>query len=143
MAEKERFLLNDPVNKPDDKLLFSLIGSKIDLWHDILNYAESEFPGSSGSWNFYKDGNQWLFKFVLNKKTLFWAGLLEDTFRVTCYFGDKAEPVILESNLPEPVKNEFKTAKRYGKIRAITMKICDEKDVETVKKVIAIKAKIK
>ncbi len=143
MAEKESFLLKDPGNKPDDKLLSSIIGSKIELWHDVLNHAESEYPGSSGSWNFYKDGNQWAFKFVWKKKTLFWAGLHEDTFRVTLYFGDKAIPAFDESDLPQKTKDDFKAAKKYGAIRPSTIKVYTKADVEIVKKLIAIKARIK
>jgi hypothetical protein len=26
------------------------------------------------------------------KKTIFWVGVLKDTFRITFYFGNKAEP---------------------------------------------------
>jgi hypothetical protein len=77
------------------------------------------------------------------KKTIFWGALHEDTFRITFYFGDKAEPLILASDLPESVKNEFMTGKRYGKIRAISRKVFDENDVKIIMKVIDIKSKLK
>jgi len=62
----------------------------------------------SGNWNYYNDGKQWLFKLVQKKKTVFWAGILSDTFRVTFYFGDKAESLIEASELPSNIKNNFK-----------------------------------
>jgi hypothetical protein len=45
---------------------------------------------------------------VRKKKTIFWISLIENTFQVTFYFGDKAEPLIEKSELPEKIKVEFK-----------------------------------
>ena len=69
--------------------------------------------------------------------------MLEDTFRITFYFGDKAEPVIEKSSLPEHIKAEFKNSKRYGKIRAITIKVKSQEDVEHALIVAKIKAAMK
>ncbi len=143
MTAKEIFVMSDPLVKPDEKLIFSIIGEKKILWQEIMNYLKSNYPDASGQWNYYKDGKAWLFKFVQKKKTIFWSAILEDTFRVTFYFGDKAEPVIVESKLPDKVKQDFLTGKRYGKIRAISLKINDMKDVEIVKTIVPIKVKIK
>jgi hypothetical protein len=143
MTAKEIFVMSDPLVRPDEKLIFSIIGEKKILWQEIMNYLKSNYPDASGQWNYYKDGKAWLFKVVQKKKTIFWSLILEDTFRITFYFGDKAEPVIIESELPDKVKQDFLTGKRYGKIRAISLKINDMKDVEIVKTIVPIKVKIK
>jgi hypothetical protein len=143
MTAKEIFVMSDPLVKPDEKLIFSIIGEKKILWQEIMNYLKSNYPDASGQWNYYKDGKAWLFKVVQKKKTIFWSAILEDTFRLTFYFGDKAEPVIVESKLPDKVKQDFLTGKKYGKIRAISLKINDMKDVEIVKTIVPIKVKIK
>jgi hypothetical protein len=143
MSEIEKLVLSDPEKKPDDKLIFSIIGERKILWQKIMDYLKSDYPDASGDWNYYKDGKQWLLKMVQKKKTIFWCALYEDTFRVTFYFGDKAEPVIEASPLPDSVKLGFKTGKRYGKIRAISLKIYKMSDVEIVKTIVAIKVKIK
>jgi len=135
--------LTDPAIKPDDELIGSLIGKKLDLWKSILVHAESGYKDASGSWNYYKDGKQWLFKFVQKKKTLFWASVFEKSFRITFYFGDKAESVILGSDIPESVKEGFTNAKRFGAIRPITVVVSGKKDVENVFKLISIKSKLK
>jgi hypothetical protein len=80
---------------------------------------------------------------VQKKKTIFWAGILQDTFRITFYFGDKAESVIETSDLPSAIKDGFKTAKKYGAIRPISIKVFEYSDVENVLKLIVIKQKIK
>ena len=76
---------------------------------------------SSGEWNYYNDGKRWLFKMIWKKKTVFWISIPESAFRVTFWFGDKAEPLITGSDLPEVIKNDFKTSKKYGAVRAVSI----------------------
>ncbi len=143
MAEKEIFVLSDRQVTPTDDLIFSIIGDKKILWQSIMKFASDNYKDISGIWNYYNDGKQWFFKLVQKKKTIFWLAVMKDTFRVTFYFGDKAEPVIIASDLPKSVKDDFKTGRHYGKIRAITTKISGQSDIETVKKLIDIKTKLK
>jgi hypothetical protein len=142
MAEIEKLVLSDKSVVPSDEYIFSLIGERKAHWQDIMTYSSDNY-NDTGSWNYYNDGKQWLFKLVNRKKTIFWAGILKGTFRITFYFGDKAEPILLESDIPQRLKDEFKSAKRYGAIRAISIIIVEQADVDNVLKLIAIKHKLK
>jgi hypothetical protein len=141
MPEKEIFAFSDPKVKPDEKLIFSRIGEKKVLWQDLMKFLKNQIPEATGDWNYYNDGKQWLLKIVFKKKTIFWVVILEDTFRITFYFGDKAEPAILTSELPAEIKEGFIKGKRYGKIRAISTIISNISDIEIVKTIIPIKLK--
>ena len=143
MSEKENLILTDKQIIPDDNYIFSIIGDKKSFWLSIMNYATENYKDISGSWNYYNDGKQWLFKLVQKKKTIFWAGILKETFRITFYFGDKAESIIDESDLPQEIKDGFKTAKKYGSIRSVSIKVNDRQDVDNVLKLIVLKHKIK
>jgi hypothetical protein len=143
MSEDEIIKLSDKEVIPTDDYVFSIIGEKKILWESLMKYLSEHYNEISGSWNFYNDGKQWIYKLVHKKKTIFWLSLIKYTFRITFYFGDKAEPVIDASDLPETLKESFKTGQRYGKIRGITLRIQDPSDVELAKKVVAIKMKIK
>jgi hypothetical protein len=143
MPETEKLILSDKQTIPTDKLISSLLGEKWKFWQEIIKFAEANYKDISFGWNYYNDGKRWLFKLVQKKKTIFWGGIYPDTFRITFYFGDKAEPSILASDLPDSVKNEFMTGKKYGKIRAISRKIFDENDVKIVMKVFDIKSRLK
>jgi hypothetical protein len=142
MSEIEKLVLSDQSVIPTDEYIFSLIGERKPYWLSIMTYA-SENYNDTGSWNYYRDGKQWLYKLVNKKKTIFWAGILSDTFRITFYFGDKAEPILVASDLPEKMKSDFNSAKRYGAIRAVTILIKDRTDVDNVLKLVNIKHKIK
>jgi hypothetical protein len=143
MAENEIFLLTDKQIYPSDEIIFSVIGEKQIFWRELMHYMSGNYKESSGQWNYYNDGKRWLYKMVYKKKTIFWIGILEETFRVTFWFSDKAEPLIAESDLPEIVKEQFRLSKKYGSIRAVTVKINIEADIGNVKKLILIKSKIK
>jgi hypothetical protein len=136
-------ILSDKSIKPSDDLIFSIIGGRKDLWQSLMKHADENYTGSAGDWNYYNDGKRWLFKLVRKKKTVFWISLIEDTFQVTFYFGDKAEPMIDKSDLPEKIKDEFKSAKRYGAIRGITVIMKEVADVKNVAKLMAIKSALK
>ena len=143
MAENEKTDLSDKSVVPTDDFIFSIIGERKVHWLRIMNYLSDNYPDASGTWNYYNDGKQWLFKYVRKKKTIFWASLLKDTFRITFYLGNKAEPVIENSDLPKSVKEEFKTAKRYGLIRPVSFIIRDEADADNVLKMVVLKIKLK
>jgi len=143
MAEKENLLFSDPQIRPNDDLIYSIIGERKAHWISILEYLRLNYPDSSGEWNYYKDGKRWLFKTIRKKKTIFWSGILDDTFRITFYFGDKAELLIETSQLPKKIKDGFKTAQKYGAIRPVSIKVLEHSDVETVFQLLDIKSKLK
>ena len=68
---------------------------------------------------------------------------MRDSFTTTFYFGDKAEPVILASTISDSLKGSFQNGKRFGKIRAITIQVENEDDIENVKSLIELKLSIK
>ena len=76
-------------------------------------------------------------------KTIFWLSIIKNSYRITFYFGDKAESAIMESSISDKLKEEFKNGKRYNKIRGITLIVNNNKVIEYVKALIIIKLSIK
>ena len=139
----EPIVLIDKSVKPDEDIVFSIIGDRSILWQKIMNYLYDNHNDISEEWKFYNDGKCWLLRTSKKKKTLFWMGVLKDTFRISFWFGDKAESIIEQSALTERVKNDFKNAKRYKIGRGISITMSDSKDIDNVIKLIEIKLKIK
>jgi hypothetical protein len=77
------------------------------------------------------------------KKTIFWASVLKDTFRITFYFGNKAEPAIEGSPLPQKIKDGFRDARRFGALRPITTIVNENEDLDNILKLIDVKVKLK
>lgn len=143
MDDKFQRKMTDPLVVPDDKLIISLIGDRIRLWKDVLEYASSTFNDISGEWRYYNDGKQWLYKLTRKQKTIFWAAVADNLFRITFYFGDKAEEIILKSDIPEELKKGFSGHKGFGKIRPVTVHLLEPNDVENVYKLIKLKISIR
>ena len=139
----ETFQLTDRFTTPTDELIFSIIGEKKIFWQRILSYLHDNHTDISEVWRFYDDGKCWLFRTLKKKKTIFWTGLLEGTFRVSFYLADKAISLIAQSDLPERIKTEFANAQsnRFG--RSITIRMVNAEDAENVIKLIEIKLKLK
>ena len=135
--------LNDQNIVPTDDLIFSVTGDKKILWQRVMQYASGSYRDVAGTWNYYNDGKQWLFKLTQKKKTIFWAGLVDDTLRVTFWLSDKAEPVIEASQLPPSLKDEFRNAKKYGLIRPVSISLNEHADADNVITLISLKFKIK
>ena len=136
-------MLTDKDIYPGYDYIFSIVGEKMALWQRVMDYMSDNYKDSSGDWHYYNDGKQWLFKMVNKKKTVFWAGIMNDTFRITFYLGNKAEPIIESSDLAPEIKEEFRNAKRYGLIRPVSFTIRDSNDIDNVLKMIVIKQKVK
>jgi hypothetical protein len=143
MSETEKPVLSDKDVFPSDELLRSIIGDKMVLWLKLINYVKDNYKDITGVWRFYNDGRQWLFKIQQKKKTIFWASVLKDTFRITFYFGNKAEPFIEGSILPQEIKDSFRDARRFGTLRPISTIVKENQDFDNILKLIDVKVKLK
>jgi hypothetical protein len=76
-------------------------------------------------------------------KTIFWLSVIKDSFRITFYFSDKAEPAIMNSTISNKLKEQFQNGKRYNKIRGITLTFKSKKDIDYTKSLIIIRDSIR
>ncbi len=137
----EKTVLKDHDQYPSKDVIFSTIGDKKLLWTKFFEYIHTRHPGFSEEWRYYKDGHNWLMKVTLKTKTIFWLSLIENGFRITFYFSDKAEEAILDSEVSDELKKQFKEGKHYGKIRGLTIPFTDELAIDYAKILIAIRLK--
>ncbi len=142
MAETIR-TLSDKEVYPTDELIFSIIGNKRSVWEKIMSFLRENYPAGSGEWRYYNDGKQWLFKFLLKKKTVFWLSLIDDTFRITFYFGGKAESLISGSTLSGSIRKEFLEKEHTGPFRPVTIRVTGVSDLDDIYKLVELKIKHK
>ena len=138
----EKILLSDPNVFPSSEILSKVLGEKIDLYDKALEIIKIEIPESDPQWNYYKDGKSWLLKVVHSKKTLCWIFVFEKGIKTTFYINGKYEEYIIESNLPEELKEEYLGTKEK-KIRGISLKVEKEKDLTILKELVKIKKRAK
>ena len=138
----EPIYLTDPNVEPTDELINSIIGKNSIYWHKIIKYLSDNYSDITELWRFYNDGKCWLYRTLWKKKTIYWIGILKDTFRVTFYLSDKADSFVEESTLSDYIKEEFWNTKG-SKFRAVTVVMRSEEDFEDVLRLIEIKLKLK
>jgi hypothetical protein len=127
----EQPILSDKNQFPSQDIIFSHIGKTKTLWLSLFENIHTMYPDFVEEWRYYNDGKSWLLKVTRKKKTIFWLSIIKDAFRTTFYFGDKAEEMIMASEISDSLKEQFKNGKRYGRIRGLTIayaKVTDIKD---------------
>jgi Protein of unknown function (DUF3788) len=138
----EPIVLTDPNVQPTEELIYSIIGKNSIYWQQIIHYLYDNYSNITEQWRFYNDGKSWLYRALRKKKTIYWIGILNDTFRISFYLSDKAELMIEESSLSDKIKEEFADTK-LKKFRAVTVEMHTAEDLENVLKLIEIKLKLK
>ncbi|MBN2425856.1 MAG: DUF3788 family protein [Calditrichaceae bacterium] len=139
----EQPVMSDKNQYPADEVIFFHIGKAKVLWQDFFKYLDNSHPDFVREWRYYNDGKSWLMKVTQKTKTIFWLSIIKDAFRITFYFTDRAEPVIMDSNISYELKEQFKSGKHFGKIRGLTITFKSAEDIEYVKTLISVKLSIK
>ena len=136
-------VLTNPDQFPTEAIIFSHIGAAKSTWRALFDLIAKEYPTLTSEWRYYRDGGSWLLKVVHKSKTIFWLSVTQDAFRVTFYFGDKAEPAILDSALSHPLKQSFIDGQHYGKIRGITLLVNQETNLDDIPVLINLKLTVR
>lgn len=139
----EQPVLTDKNQFPTEEIIFSHIGKSKALWLPLFEYIRQNHPDFTEQWRFYLDGKSWLLKVTRKAKTIFWLSIVEGSFRTSFYFTDKAGQAISKSSLSDELKKQFKSGKRYNKIRGITILYRSKRDVEYARQLIDIKVRIR
>jgi len=136
-------ILKDKEQIPTEEIIFSFIGKTKTIWESLFEYIREEYPEFAEEWRYYNDGKSWLMKVTRKKKTILWLSVFKNVFKITFYFGDKAEPLIMESKLTDELKQMFKEGKKHGKIRGLTLVMNSKKNLKNARELISIKLKVK
>jgi hypothetical protein len=129
----------DKLAKPDDQALVSALGKTYPLWAEIEKHVATAHGESIEEWKYYGPKSGWTLKTLHKKRNLFFFTPCQGYFRIALVFGDRAVAQILTSDLPTAIIEEVKNAKRYAEGRGLRVEVKTRRDVESVKKLIAIK----
>jgi hypothetical protein len=135
-------IFTDKSVKPNDDIIFSIIGDAELLWKQTFSYLFDCSKEISVNWKFSDCGKYWVCIVLKRKNTIFRLHIKKmNSFSIAFPFGDKLESIILQSKLPDSIKNDFIISKKYNSTRYISIEVEDSKDLENVKKLIDIKIK--
>ena len=133
-------ILNDKLLKPNDKIIFSIIGDTELFWKQTFSYLFDSSKDISVNWKYSNCGKYWVCQALKKKNTVFRIHILKNnSFSIAFPFGDKLEPIILQSKLPESIKEDFIDSKKYNATRYISIEVENSKDFENVINLIDLK----
>ena len=135
-------IFTDKMLKPNNELIFSVIGDAELIWIQTFSYLFDNSKDILVNWKYSDCGKYWVCVVLKKKNTIFRLHILKkNSFSIAFPIGDKSEPNILQSKLPEFIKNDFVNDQKYNATRYITVDVENSNDFETVKKLIDIKIK--
>lgn len=136
----ESEILCDKAVKPNDEIIFSVIGDTELLWKQTFSYLFDHNKDISVIWKYSNCGRYWVCQALKKKNSLFRIRILKkNSFHIAFPIGEKLEPNILQSKLPDSIKNDFMNAKKYSTTRYISIDVEDSNDLENVKRLIDLK----
>lgn len=139
----EQAVLTDKSQFPTQDIIEAHLGKSKHLWYTLFDYIHASHLDFTKQWRYYNDGKSWLLKITRKSKTIFWLSVFEGSFRITFYFTEKAKESIQESHISDELKDMFLHGKKSARIKGITIRFKDERDIEYAKLLIDIKLSIK
>ena len=130
----------DKTIEPQVKDLEVALGSTYTLFEKIVSFLVETYPDFRQEWKHYGKKMGWQLKLFKGKRNIMFIVPFDGHFIVYFSFGDKAVEQVMESDMPDWIKNELQNAKKYMEGRGINVLISqDTKNVDDVIKLIEIK----
>ncbi len=136
-------VFTDKLIKPDEQLIASALGNNMVYWSELIQYLSENHKDVTLEWKYYADAKSWLLPVAIKKKNICWITVVENTFRMSFWFGKKVEGIIEKSNLPENIMKEYRRAKQNKMGRGITIVIDSQSDLEDALKLLDFKRGLK
>jgi hypothetical protein len=130
---------NDKSSTPRSKELKETLGRSSTLWDRLREHLVSEYQPLTDKWVMYSEKWGWSLQLKRKKRTILYMTPCKKHFLVGFVLGEKAVKAAHESDLPEPVLTMMDSATKYVEGRGVRIEVRTKKDLETTKKLAAIK----
>jgi len=127
----ERPLLNEPGVYPSEEVLKRFLGASYPFYTEFVSAVTGPGYELMLEWNYYKDGKSWLCKATFRKKTVFWLSVWEGSFKISFYFTEKTMEGVLDLEIDEGIKIDFRQRKQVGKLIPLIMEIVSKQQLKS------------
>jgi hypothetical protein len=139
----EKIRLTDPLTLPADPVLKEELGSAFEAYSAFRQLLAGDEFNVVPEWNYYKDGNAWLCKFMHRKKNLMWLSVWGEYFKVAFYFTEKTMGGIAELPIALELKEQISNAKEIGKLIPLVFTIRETEQLDDLMQVVRYKKGLK
>ncbi len=138
-----RPLLNDKTIPVTEEVLRKTLGKSFPVYEKMMAAITGPEYGLTPEWRYYNDGKAWLCKVVYKKKTIFWLSAWNGFFQTSFYFMERHCQGLAELAIDEQIKNQPKSAKPFGTLFPVTLKMSNTEQIGDLLKIIEYKKKLK
>lgn len=112
----------DAHHRPTSRSILAALGPAAPAWTALFDQLHADQPGLTETWSYYADGGSWLLKVGDARRTVFWALVEHDAFRITFYFAERLTDALLDSALSASLKEELRATPPKGNLRAVSLR---------------------
>ena len=132
-------IFDDKAKQPTKQMLAKALGRQYDLWKEIAEYVVEKYPNAIEEWKYPGVKYGWSFRLKDKKRNIIYMTPGEGHIMVAFVFADTAVDAVLDSNLPQSIKDELRNAKKYVEGRGIRLEVRNKSDLASIKTLIDIK----
>ena len=133
-------IFGDKAEIPTVVALSAALGESKANWDDIKNHVDKVCGDYNEEWKYYSKKAGWSFVVKSGKRAILYLIQQDKYFKVNVVLGDKAIAAAQDAGLPESIVALIMGATPYAEGRSIMFDICSLDDVDSVRKLIRIKA---
>ena len=125
--------------RPDDEELAEALGPAKALWDGLRADLSAKLGIDSTEWKCYSPKTGWTLRLYHKKRVLVYLSPARGWFLASFALGDKAVRAALGTELPAPVLELIRGAKRYVEGTAVRIEVKRPKDVAVVTTIAPVK----
>lgn len=131
--------LHDKSKQPSDADLAEALGRSKARWDELIAHVEHTYAPVTHKWGPPYKEFAWSLRLIRKKRTILYLIPCQRCFLCAFVLGGKATEAARAGGLPEDVMTTINDAPVYGEGRGFRLEVRTKADVETMKKLAAIK----
>jgi len=124
---------------PNDLMLREELGETYQYLEQVVREIAKASGEVTPEWKHYGQKSGWTLKLFAKKRNILFVTPCHEYFRVSLVFGDRAVDAIIQSTLPESIKQEVFMARKYAEGRGIQLEVKSQEQCEVVLDLVKIK----
>lgn len=136
-------LLREEEILPEKEVIAKALQNAHEVFEEFTDVITNPDFQLTPEWNYYKDGKAWLCKITFKKKTVCWLSVWNGFFKTSFFFTDKNSSGVIDLEINNTIKEDFKNAKPIGRLIPLVLSISKQEEIEDALKIIEYKKSLK
>lgn len=136
---EDHSIFMNPDIHPTETEMQDKLAETYEIWKFIESHVLGENPILIAEWNFGGKKYGWNFRIKDKKRAIIYMLPREGFFKVAFVFGEKAFEAVMQSSVPEQIKNDLASAKKYAEGRGVRIEVRGKSLINDIINLVKIK----